>query len=314
MTADLSAGFIIRRMGLGCLIAMAASSSAGGGGGGGVSVPKCSVCKDEYQSDGDKAPHVLRCGHSCCAACVRGLIRTHPHGRRAAKCAICRAATAEIDVRPNHGMREAMAALLAIHMQTVDVPQGTSLTRQEYYGLLGLLGDHTMKLQSVYRASRDGTTYADLLRCVGDKQRLAFVIRKDNYVFGAFISAGLKLPDDPTDWHEYDCDYDCDVWHFSLAGHFPQPTKIESGQYVWVAGREKSGLGGNVGIGDNMWLGVSGRPAADIRSCFQYTYSHQVPAGYVGVRCTDPAQCSALLGGSYQFCADEIEVLHVGGT
>ncbi|CEL94687.1 unnamed protein product [Vitrella brassicaformis CCMP3155] len=45
-----------------------AASAGGGGAGGGVSMPKCSVCYEEYQSHGDKAPDVLRCGHSVCAA------------------------------------------------------------------------------------------------------------------------------------------------------------------------------------------------------------------------------------------------------
>jgi len=246
-------------------------------------MPKCSVCDDDYQSHGDKAPDQLRCGHSFCAACVRGLIRHHPYGRRAAKCAICRAATAEVDVRPNHGMREAMASLLAIRMQTVSLPEGTSLTRQEYYGLLGLLGDHSMKLQSIYRASRDGTTYDDLLRCVCDKTGLAFIIRKGEYVFGAFISAGLELPDDPTGSNRYDCD----VWHFSLAGHFAQPTKIEISRLAqYVAGREGSLYGASVRIGGGLRLGDDGSdwPAADIRSCFQSTDRNEVPEGYVGAR------------------------------
>ncbi|CEL94688.1 unnamed protein product [Vitrella brassicaformis CCMP3155] len=53
-----------------------------------------------------------------CLQCVRELVDTHPHGRRAAKCPECRAETAEADVRPNYGLRQAMASLLAIHMQT----------------------------------------------------------------------------------------------------------------------------------------------------------------------------------------------------
>ncbi|CEM02011.1 unnamed protein product [Vitrella brassicaformis CCMP3155] len=288
------------------------AASAAGAGGGGVSMPKCSVCDDDYQSHGDKAPDQLRCGHSFCAACVRGLIRHHPYGLRAAKCAICREETAEADVRPNHGRREAMASLLAIRMQTVSPPEGTSLTRQEYYDLLGLLGDHTMKLQSIYRASRDGTTYDDLLRYVGDKTSLAFIIRKNQYAFGAFINAGIRLPDDPTDTNVYYCD----VWLFSLAGHFAQPTKIEISremQYVIVAGREGSVGGGNVVIGGLLCLGDGlghGWPAVDIRSCYQFTRSDNLPAGYVGLRDSDG---HAVLGGSFRFRADEIEVLHVGG-
>ncbi|CEM12819.1 unnamed protein product [Vitrella brassicaformis CCMP3155] len=164
-----------------------------------------------------------------------------------------------------------MASLLAIHMQTVDLPEGTSLTRQEYYDLLGLLGDHTMKLQSIYRSSRDGTTYSDVLRCVGGKTGLVFLIRKDQYVFGSFISAGIQPPDEPTSGHWYGCD----VWDFSLAGHFPEPTKIDiddKNQCVSVAGREGQVNAASVEIGGWLRLGreVGGdAPAADIRSCLQ---------------------------------------------
>jgi len=258
------------------------------------------VCQEEYQPDGDKAPEVLRCGHSFCAKCVRNLVRHHPYGRRAAKCPECRDETEEADVRPNHLARQAVLSLLAMRMRLVSLPEGTSLTHQEYYGLVGLLGDHTMKLRSLYRASRDGTTYGDMLRCVGDKTRLVFVIRKDEYVFGAFVSGGLKLPDDPTDWNAYDCD----LWHFSLAGLFPQPTKIDidrEKQHVYVAGRQEV-YGTKVRIGGYMWLGHSSEElTADMRSCRQNHPGPNVLAG----------SGHACLGVSVEFMADDLEVLHV---
>ncbi|CEM02013.1 unnamed protein product [Vitrella brassicaformis CCMP3155] len=211
------------------------------------------------------------------------------------------------------------------HLRRVEVslPEGTSLSVAEYEGLLDLMGNDRTELTSVYRSSVHGTIYDDLLDSVGDAEPLVFVIRKDKYVFGAFSNCGLELPDDPTGVHHYDCDFD--LWWFSLAGHFEQPTKIDIPrlvQHVIVAGREGSWYGANMYIGgylvlgddensDNLWLGVSGRPAADIRSCYQYTYSRDVPAGYMGVRDSDD---DALLGGSKYFHADEIEVLHVMGN
>mmetsp|Transcript_16459 Transcript_16459/g.46836 ORF Transcript_16459/g.46836 Transcript_16459/m.46836 type:complete len:154 (-) Transcript_16459:436-897(-) len=79
------------------------------------------------------------------------------------------------------------------------------------------------RLKLIYRASRDGPSYGDLLRCVGDTKDLVFVVSKGEYVFGAFVSGGLQLPDDPTGVNEYDCD----GWQFSLAGHFTKgPTKL----------------------------------------------------------------------------------------
>ncbi|CEM13930.1 unnamed protein product [Vitrella brassicaformis CCMP3155] len=213
---------------------------------------------------------------------MRNLVRHHPYGRRAAKCSECRVETAEADVRPNYLAQKAVTSLLAVRMQWVSLPEGTSLTRQEYYGLVGLMGDHGVKLQSIYRASVHGTTYGDMLRCVGDKRGLVFVVPKGKFKYGAFISAGLELPDDPTDWNAYDCD----LWHFSLAGSFPQPTKIDidrEKQYVYVAGRE----GGCLSLGHGC-----DKPTADIRACGQHC---RMTAGAVG----------------YHAIADDLEVLHV---
>ena len=164
-----------------------------------------------------------------------------------------------------------------------------------------------------------GTTYGDLLDNVGDAKPLVFVVRKDQYVFGVYISAGIQEPDDPTDWNKYGSD----VWYFSLAGHFPQPTKIEIHVPDFVRGMLVAGRKGNVGgsnleIGGFLSLGSSGKldgpPAADIRSISQFLMD--VPEGYTGVTGFLPAELYVgerhilpLLGGSYLFMADEIEVL-----
>ncbi|CEL94339.1 unnamed protein product [Vitrella brassicaformis CCMP3155] len=240
----------------------------------------------------DNSGSVLRVdGHSVCAE-----IRTP-----GAICPVCRAAFAWA-----HGPRG-----VSFVAGRPCWPIGSSVGLSYVAHIAKWLGGHT-SLTLIYRASRDGTTYGDLLRCVGDKTGLAFIIRKNQYVFGAFISAGLELPDGPTDinW------YECDLWYFSLAGHIPKPTKIDvdrAVQYVIVAGREGSGWGGKVYISGDLLLGDgrgSGRPAADIRSCAQLTDRDFLTAGYVGERNSDG---HALLGGSVCFHADEIEVLHVGG-
>ncbi|CEL94333.1 unnamed protein product [Vitrella brassicaformis CCMP3155] len=197
----------------------------------------------------------------------------------------------------------------------VSPPGGTSLSAAEYEGLLDLMGnDNGTKLNSLYRTSVHGTTYGDLLDSVGDAEPLVFVIRKGKYVFGVFINCGLELPDDPTDWHKYDCD----LWWFSLAGHFPEPTKIDidrGDQWVAVAGRQRGARGAGVRIGWWLSLGLghgdSDRPAADIRSCMQITGSRMVPEGYTGEW---DEYGDAVLGGSDFFHADEIEVLHVMGN
>ncbi|CEM36482.1 unnamed protein product [Vitrella brassicaformis CCMP3155] len=194
---------------------------------------------------------------------------------------------------------------------TLPPPSGTPLSASEYEALVYLLGGDTTRLTSLYRMSVDGTTYGDLLDNVGDAKPLILVIKKDQYVFGVYVSAGIQEPDDPTSDHEYRSD----IWWFSLAGHFDEPTKIEipqENQGVTVAGRKWNAFGANMGIGGGILLGWSGTsdgpPSADIRSCYQYTRSEYVPEGYMGVM---DEEGDALLGGSQNFIVNEIEVLSV---
>ena len=81
--------------------------------------------------------------------------------------------------------------------------------------------------------------------------------------------------------------------------------------------------GANIGIGQSIllgdgrtpaWSSVYSLPAADIRSCLQYTNRKEVPEGYTGE--WDEGYIAArgdrgvaVLGGSVEFMADEIEVL-----
>jgi len=228
------------------------------------------------------------------------------------------------DLRGRVGdLRVGKATLLpSLFTPLVRVPAGSSLSVWEYYDLLGVIGGNTQVTRLLYRASVHGTTYDDLLRCLGDKTGLAFIIRKPPYKFGAFISGGIQLPDGPTDRHNYDCD----VWYFSLAGHFDKPMKIDiprGSQFVQVAGREASTPGGaRVWVGGQLHLGLGdsigcGPPAADIR-CGQLFMVGWLPAGYTGERKAwapgRGAPQAALLGGRYFFHADEVEVLQVGGA
>ncbi|CEM02012.1 unnamed protein product [Vitrella brassicaformis CCMP3155] len=253
----------------------------------------------------DNSGSVLRVdGHSVCAGCVVQRIR---YGHPGDICPVCRAAFAWA-----HGPRG-----VSFVAARPCWPIGSSVGLSYVAHIAKWLGGHT-SLTLIHRSLRDGSAYDDMLRCVGDKRGLVFIIRKDQCVFGAFITAGIRLPDDPTDtkWYKYGCD----VWWFSLAGHFEQPTKIDipgREQYVAVAGREGSVYGAYVFIGGGLYLGDgrgSDRPAADIRSCAQLTHSRDVPAGYVGASNSyQDSYGSAMLGGSYEFLAFEIEVLHVGG-
>ncbi|CEM33970.1 unnamed protein product [Vitrella brassicaformis CCMP3155] len=301
----------------------------------------CDVCYCKWEAEGCHVPMTLgRCGHSLCSDCVSVIKQADG----STECPTCRVVSPAASVLKNYAMirllrplrkhqdsaritnvegrvgdlRVGASLFPSLHKPLVAPPVGSSLGVWEYYGLLGLIeGDE--RLRSVYRSSRDGTTYANLLRCVGDKTGLVFIIRKDMYVFGAFISDGIWEPDDPTDWHYYPCD----VWQFSLAGHFKKPTKIEirrDWQNVRVAGREEGCMliDAKVYIGGHLYLydgrcsgpGEDEQPAADIRSCCQCTHTDHVPEDYMGRR---NEYGTAHLAGSSDFMADEIEVLHLSG-
>jgi len=291
--------------------------------------PTCAVCFDGWEVDGDQMPMNLgRCGHALCNGCVRRL----KGANGSIICPTCKVVSTAACITKSYDMIKVLkylrkenastriadlqgrvgeliagkASLQSLHKPLVNLPEGTSLTQSQYYGLLKLMGDYTMKLRSLYRTSLHGTAYGDLLDRVGDKTRLVFIIRKDEYVFGASISAGLRLPDDPTDTNHYKCD----VLRFSLAGHFAQPTIIEDIPprygHVTVAGREGGVFGERVFIGGFLALGPW--MTADIRSCQLLTHRDDVPAGYTGVR---DRFDHALLGGSFEFHADEIEILTV---
>ncbi|CEM34028.1 unnamed protein product [Vitrella brassicaformis CCMP3155] len=241
--------------------------------------------------------------------------------------------------RPPSPLTTQACSITPVHLRRVqsDPPNGTSLSAALCEGLLDLMGNETTRLTSLYRTSVHGTNYSDLhdrvfatvfasrrnhlLDGVGDAGPLVVVIKKDQYVFGAFISGGIQSPDHTAGGGFYKCDgtaifhydmiydgfrtYECDVWHFSLAGHFPQPTKIEGNperQYVGLLSERWASM--YIGGPGRLYLG----PAADIRNCSQWTDSEYVPDGYTGERIE--LDGDAFLGGSYEFTADEIEVLH----
>ncbi|CEM36858.1 unnamed protein product [Vitrella brassicaformis CCMP3155] len=159
------------------------------------------------------------------------------------------------------------------------------------------------KFTLLYRASRDGAGYGDLLRCVGNTKGLVFLIRKDKYVFGVYTSAGIQLPDDP---RSFSSAYMCDVWRFSLAGHFETPTRMGGGRGVHVAGPEGTVGGAKLEI-DELYFGVR---SGNMRSCCHRIPRSHVPDGYVGVR---NEYGWAVFGGSEFFMADEVEVIRLSG-
>ncbi|CEM21968.1 unnamed protein product [Vitrella brassicaformis CCMP3155] len=127
-----------------------------------------------------------------------------------------------------------------------DLPANTKLSASEYDGLIGLLGNHS-RLTSLYRASEHGGRFDDMLKRVGDKKRLAFVLRthnhqnKNNYVFGFYMSESINVPPYPAN----STAYESEVWWFSLAGHFRVPVKIVDWRppYVRLQGEPVENVG-----------------------------------------------------------------------
>jgi len=82
---------------------------------------------------------------------------------------------------------------------------------------------------------------------------------------------------------------------------------------VCGGGGERGAVDGcaKVYVGGHLYLGCdgTGRPAADIRRCRQFTLSSHVPYGYTGKK---NQHGHAVLGGSTEFHADDIVILHVG--
>ncbi|CEL98008.1 unnamed protein product [Vitrella brassicaformis CCMP3155] len=189
------------------------------------------------------------------------------------------------------------------------------------YGFLDLATGDSLRV--IYRAARDGPSYGDLLHRVGDSKRLVLVVKKEHYVFGAYMSDAIKPPDDPRAFNHYECD----VWEFSLAGHFDQPSRWPV-EMAMGEGRQSVGVAGwrsphwpKLCIGWGMRIGTFDRKGIyfdrkgnylsssdDVRSCSHAIVSRRIPEGYVGVR---DERGDALLGGSEHFMADDVEVLLV---
>ncbi|CEL98340.1 unnamed protein product [Vitrella brassicaformis CCMP3155] len=298
------------------------------------------ICTNGFTSNGKNEPRQLRCGHSFCADCIVDLHRhaannTIPCPNR---CGLATPVLVDVDVPKNYALAAAverneqqeLQQLTLLHkcataahsltppevaqvMQMCGLSHATDTLpnmRSRLHGHLtsSIEGSKVTRLHEMFitKSTRDGPSYGDFLRCVGDASGLVFVVIKDKYVFGAFISTSIQLPDDLAG----DNRYECDVWHFSLAGHFRQLTKIaaKGRETVNVAGREGlTAAGAKLEIGGCLDLGCV--PAADdIRSCYQFIHSGDVPEGYMGVRY---GFANALFGGSRMFMADNVEVLSV---
>mmetsp|Transcript_23854 Transcript_23854/g.58972 ORF Transcript_23854/g.58972 Transcript_23854/m.58972 type:complete len:236 (-) Transcript_23854:351-1058(-) len=209
---------------------------------------------------------------------------------------------------------------LRLHAQLTTAVDGSTVARVYEMFICQWVGTPNKRLRLLYRSTHDGPSYGDLLRCVGSTKGLVFVVRKNQYVFGAYISEGIKLPDAPMLYNRYECG----GWQFCLAGNFDTPTKVEVPQaHVYVAGSEGAGeICGNISIEGSqgytkfsfLCLGYSEtdmRFSADMRFCCQGIDVRELPTGYRGhVYEPDLFPCTAGFSGSHtRFLADELEVL-----
>ncbi|CEM19311.1 unnamed protein product [Vitrella brassicaformis CCMP3155] len=183
--------------------------------------------------------------------------------------------------------------------------------------VLTMMDKRDRQLKLLYKMSRDGAAYTDLLNGVGDASGLLFVIQDGStHKFSAFIDGPLAQPADPTR-HKVSR---CPISLYSISGAYDAPTKIplpaEKPQSVAVAGREGAVLGssgqssGNVYIGEMgaavLWLGkAEPGPAADLRSCHVWVTEAHLPPGYRGAM----DEGKGILATDKNFTATEIDVL-----
>ncbi|CEM31260.1 unnamed protein product [Vitrella brassicaformis CCMP3155] len=220
------------------------------------------------------------------------------------------------------------------------------LSDGQYGALCGWVNATELKL--LYSGSLDGWQYKDVLRCVGDEAKpLLFIVGVGEYVFGAYINESLKLPDgfsdDGRSWDNprvwsYDLQrgyhFRCDVWYFSLAGHFDEPTRMDSPHlresmmtmaadalppWEWEPEddgykcrkcgtfTERSNEREMLTIKD-LCLGDERDMSHCQFTCNPRDWPDGWPAGYRGV---NDSYGRVYLGGNWYFRADELEVLTV---
>mmetsp|Transcript_16057 Transcript_16057/g.45708 ORF Transcript_16057/g.45708 Transcript_16057/m.45708 type:complete len:600 (-) Transcript_16057:935-2734(-) len=171
------------------------------------------------------------------------------------------------------------------------------------------------RLQLLYRSTRDGDSFDDLMSKVGSARGLLFAVKHNNNKFGVFFDGSLNQPSDP----KSDQTTRGDLF-FSLSGSFPQPTQIhppQGRQRVEVAGRDGAVLSNSGTIsskifiaGAKLWLGFSrsSTPSPSILSCHQWIPEDITPPGFTGRKWN---AVHNLLADSRYFTADVVEVYQV---
>ncbi|CEM29686.1 unnamed protein product [Vitrella brassicaformis CCMP3155] len=172
------------------------------------------------------------------------------------------------------------------------------------------------RLRLLYRSTRDGDSFADLMGKVGSAHGLLFAVKNRSNKFGVFFDGSLNQPSDPTSTQTTRGE----LFFFSLSGSFPQPTQIhppQGRQRVEVAGRDGAVLSNSGTIsskifiaGAKLWLGFSrsSTPSPSILSCHQWIPEDITPPGFTGTVLSDGDN---ILADRLDFTADVIEVYQV---
>ncbi|CEM22863.1 unnamed protein product [Vitrella brassicaformis CCMP3155] len=192
---------------------------------------------------------------------------------------------------------------------------GSSLRRKQLDQLEEWLGpDKT--LRPVFRGTKeewDEDAFFDIME--NSTGPVVLLVRRNEYIFGCYIEAGIRAPEDGNDVHKYDTD----VWFFSLAGHFDDPAarKIpipKWRQQVVVARRGDESLGSALKVGHD-YLCIGTRETWNepdwIRSCQQAFPEKEFLCDDDEYQGETDYDDDVLLGGATVFEADEIEVLQV---
>ncbi|CEM39301.1 unnamed protein product [Vitrella brassicaformis CCMP3155] len=185
--------------------------------------------------------------------------------------------------------------------------------------LINMTGNTTATGRPLYKGERDGWMYPTMVAKVGTASNLLLVIKDvANHVIACHINGTLKQPADAAGVQTTRCP----VALYSVSGAFAEDGGIVEitvphiHRRVEVAGTQgaiKAANGinvGNVCIGHGrLWLGFGGqdgRPAGDLRCCYQYVRRAELPAGktYVDVGSFTDDRWATLAAARLLTCAD----------
>jgi len=179
------------------------------------------------------------------------------------------------------------------------------LTERQHDALVGWLGGDKKALRRLYKASADGWSYGNFLRCVGNVTGFGILIHKGEYIFGCHINDRIRQPKDSSSWEWYQCP----VSWFSLAGHYDQPTRLRDFEKhnIFVAGKYGSVDGKARLLLKQCGAFIDFKLGRDnyLDKCYLWLPSSALLAGYRGKM---SPYMTALLAGDTEFDCGELQV------